>query len=218
MLEMSGTAIMRGGSNALCHTLCNAHQHMHTQQPACTKHACQHVLGSNTPSNPQHYRAHPLAATTFLPPLLGLPSPRVLTGLLRLLRTPLAMALTAASAAAASAAAPTALRGLCCARLVLLCGPASASAGPAFLLCCCCCWSRPSCCCWRRARLLSWKGKNAVLAASELLKLGPAPVGKVPLGLKLPLTRVRALRSAPPLGLCWACEATLTAESSASSP
>lgn len=178
------------------------------------------MLGSNTPSNTQHYRAHPLAATTFLPPLLGLPSPRALTGLLRLLRAPLAMALPAASAAAASAAAPTALRGLWCALLVLLGGPASASAGPASLLCCCCCWSRPSCCCWRRARLLSWKGMNAVLAASELSMLGPAPgpVGKVPPGLKLPLTRVRALRAAPPLGLCGACEATLTAESSASRP
>lgn len=37
---MSGTAIMCGSCHALCHTLCNAHQHMHMQQPEGTKHAC----------------------------------------------------------------------------------------------------------------------------------------------------------------------------------
>jgi hypothetical protein len=69
--------------------------------------------------------------------------------------------------------------------------------------------------------LLSWNGTKLVLAARELLMLGPgisAPAASAAIapGLKLPLTRVRALRAAP-LGLC-AWEEMLAVESSAYRP
>jgi hypothetical protein len=69
--------------------------------------------------------------------------------------------------------------------------------------------------------LLSWNGTQLVLAARELLMLGPgisalAVRAAIAPGLKLPLTRVRALRGAP-LGLC-AWEDTLAVDNSASRP